>query len=132
MQSSNRSELPDDILNREPIAEKLVSLLTDDQLNLSPILINGKWGSGKTTFCKRLLSKMDGTSSDKVLMPIYINAYQEDHIDDPLLSCISALRECIQESKIDENLKDTILNTSKNLAKLGTKLAIKAFNGVFF
>ena len=38
---------------RKPIAEKLISLL-DSDINLSPLVIDGGWGTGKTEFCKKV------------------------------------------------------------------------------
>lgn len=38
---------------RKPIAEKLISLL-DSDINLSPLVIDGGWGTGKQSFAKKL------------------------------------------------------------------------------
>ena len=39
-----------DEFTREPIAEKIIKLL-DSAIDVSPMIIDGKWGTGKTEFC---------------------------------------------------------------------------------
>ncbi|WP_244572458.1 P-loop NTPase fold protein, partial [Escherichia coli] len=43
---------------RKPIAEKLIALLNSD-INLSPLVIDGGWGTGKTEFCKKVANLIE-------------------------------------------------------------------------
>ena len=40
-----------DDFNRKPIAEKIIKLLESD-IDVSPLLIDGDWGTGKSEFCQ--------------------------------------------------------------------------------
>ena len=42
-----------DEFSRKPIAEKIIRLLNSD-IDVSPLIIDGKWGTGKTEFCFKL------------------------------------------------------------------------------
>lgn len=46
-----------DEFKREKIADNILKLLESD-LKLSPIVINGPWGSGKTEFCHKMVNKV--------------------------------------------------------------------------
>ena len=41
-----------DEFNRKPIAENIIKLLTLP-IDLSPMVIDGGWGTGKTEFCQK-------------------------------------------------------------------------------
>ena len=47
-----------DEFNRKPIAEKIITLLESD-IDVSPLLIDGDWGTGKSEFCQKLINLMD-------------------------------------------------------------------------
>ena len=49
-------DTPDEF-NRKPIAENIIRLLTLD-IDLSPMVIDGGWGTGKTEFCQKLIRLM--------------------------------------------------------------------------
>jgi hypothetical protein len=78
-----------DEFTREPIAEKIIKLL-DSAIDVSPMIIDGKWGTGKTEFCFKLknLIEADNTNGYKIG---YVNAFQADHANEPLLTLIAAV-----------------------------------------
>ncbi|ERL56888.1 KAP family P-loop NTPase fold protein [Psychrobacter aquaticus] len=78
-----------DEFTRKPIAEKIIRLL-DSDIDVSPLIIDGKWGTGKTEFCFKLknLIEADDTNDYKVG---YVNAFQADHANEPLLTLISEI-----------------------------------------
>lgn len=78
-----------DEFTREPIAEKIIKLL-DSAIDVSPMIIDGKWGTGKTEFCFKLknLIEADNTNDYKIG---YVNAFQADHANEPLLTLIAAV-----------------------------------------
>ncbi|EAZ9462311.1 NTPase, partial [Salmonella enterica] len=75
-----------DEFNRKPIAENLIELL-DSDIDISPMIIDGMWGTGKTEFCHKIINKMKSRDS-KV---IYIDAFSDDHADSPLLTILSSI-----------------------------------------
>ena len=72
---------------REPIAEKIIKLL-DSEIDVSPLIIDGKWGTGKTEFCFKLKNLIEADSSNNYKVG-YVNAFQADHANEPLLTLIS-------------------------------------------
>ena len=45
-----------DEFRREQVAERVIKLLTSD-IDVSPMVIDGDWGTGKTEFCHKLINK---------------------------------------------------------------------------
>ncbi|PMN52165.1 hypothetical protein BCT30_13620 [Enterovibrio norvegicus] len=78
-----------DEFSRRPIAEKAIRLLSSD-IDLSPMVIDGSWGAGKTVFCHKLINLMKETEGDKFHF-LYIDAFRADHADEPLLTVLAAV-----------------------------------------
>ena len=81
---SNRDEF-----TRKPIAEKIIKLL-DSDIDVSPLIIDGRWGTGKTEFCFKLKNLIESDSSNNYKIG-YVNAFQADHTNEPLLTLISEI-----------------------------------------
>lgn len=77
-----------DDYNRLPIAENLIKLLTSE-IKLSPIVIDGGWGTGKTEFCYKTINLLKKFNPD--YEPIYIDAFKSDHADEPLVTLLAAV-----------------------------------------
>ena len=76
----------DDQLEVKKFAARLTSLLQGQTEPLT-VALNGAWGSGKTFLLKRWcedLKKQGHTA-------IYFNAWEDDHLDDPLVAIIGQL-----------------------------------------
>ena len=67
-----------DEFNRRAIAEKTISLLTSD-IEVSPLIIDGDWGTGKSEFCHKLINLMKVSHTEHQL--IYVDAYKADNVD---------------------------------------------------
>jgi len=74
---------------RKPIAEKIIKLL-DSDIDVSPLIIDGKWGTGKTEFCFKLKNLIENDDSNNYKVG-YVNAFQADHANEPLLTLISEI-----------------------------------------
>jgi DNA polymerase III delta prime subunit len=127
-QPSDTYELPEDIFGREAIAEKIKGLLESD-IDLSPMVIDGDWGIGKTVFCHRLINKINESQQ---LNCVYIDAFRADHIDDPLISIISEIGKLVEknggEGKLDsfiDGAKPFIRTAAKTLGKAAVSFALK-------
>ncbi|MFK8067252.1 MAG: P-loop NTPase fold protein [Gammaproteobacteria bacterium] len=84
-------ENPKDFLDRKEYAEFLTGYLCNKQ---DPFVlnINARWGSGKTYFLTHW------RESIKTRYPtVYVNAWESDFSDDPLVAVISAIHEQIVE-----------------------------------
>ena len=112
---------------RQPIAEKIIKLL-DSEINVSPMIIDGKWGTGKTEFCFKLknLIEADNTNDYKVG---YVNAFQADHANEPLLTLIAEVASFYDEK--DDKRKNFIKNAVPYL-RLISGIGLKAGLGFAF
>ena len=91
-----------DEFNRKPIAENIIRLLTSD-IDLSPMVIDGGWGTGKTEFCQKLIRLMQQKHSD--YQPVYIDAFRSDHSGEPLLALLAEIiKACTPSEGSDKKL----------------------------
>ena len=115
-----------DEFNRKPIAENIIKLLTSP-IDLSPMVIDGGWGTGKTEFCQKLIRLMQQQHPD--YQPVYIYAFRSDHSGEPLLALLAEIiKACTPEDtdgQPSEKRKNITRNFSK-VAKFGIKTALNA------
>ncbi|MCL1125791.1 KAP family P-loop NTPase fold protein [Shewanella surugensis] len=76
-----------DEFKRKSIAEKVMSLLQAD-IDISPIVIDGSWGTGKTEFCHKLINLMSDNNTHHL---IYIDAFKADHANEPLMTLLAEI-----------------------------------------
>ncbi|OOE76543.1 KAP family P-loop NTPase fold protein, partial [Salinivibrio sp. ML290] len=92
---------PPDTLNREKYASYLTGLLKrkgydqrrgDEAKRTYVLNLNSEWGSGKTYFLRRW------SESIKDQHPVvYVNAWEQDYSDDPLMTVITSMIEQLRE-----------------------------------
>ena len=99
-----------DEFKRKPIAENIIRLLTSD-IDLSPMVIDGGWGTGKTEFCQKLIRLMQQQHPD--YQPVYIDAFRSDHSGEPLLALLAE----IIKACIDEQPSEQRKNITRKVAK---------------
>ena len=104
-----------DEFNRKPIAENIIRLLTSP-IDLSPMVIDGGWGTGKTEFCQKLIRLMEQQQLN--YQPVYIDAFRSDHSGEPLLALLAEIiKTCTPPKDSDEKLieehKDRIRRITK-------------------
>lgn len=107
-----------DEFNRKPIAENLIKLL-DSDIDISPMIIDGMWGTGKTEFCHKITNSMQHNNKKVV----YINAFAEDHADAPLLTILSAIVSLIPD---ENNRRKNFIKQSIPAIKFAVKTTMKA------
>lgn len=104
-----------DEYGRKNVADKVTKLFSSE-VNVSPMIIDGRWGQGKTEFCYKLINQLE----DSDINCVYIDAYKNDHIDDPLLTIFSSIVEHIGDvEKKDKLIKKAIPVLSFGLKVLG-------------
>ncbi|UUI63013.1 MULTISPECIES: P-loop NTPase fold protein [Aeromonas] len=116
-------ELAGDRLDHARYAEFLTNYLAAEGKQRNYVLnLNAEWGAGKTWFIKRWYMEL------KQHYPtVYIDAWQQDFSDDPLLTVISSIIDQLKmitgkENPIPEGMRQRLLG----LFKVGGKLALKA------
>lgn len=108
-----------DEFKREPIAKKVSSLL-NSSIDLSPMVIDGGWGTGKTIFCHKLINLMQEQDRSHL---VYVDAFKADHADEPLLTILAEILKILPEGESRDNFIQKVLPTVryglKTLAKAG-------------
>ena len=103
-----------DEFNRKPIAENIIRLLTSD-IDLSPMVIDGGWGTGKTEFCKKLIRLMQEQHPD--YQPVYIDAFRSDHSGEPLLALLAEIIKACTPEDTGEQPSEQRKNITRKVAK---------------
>ncbi|MGL4475248.1 MAG: KAP family NTPase [Shewanella sp.] len=107
-----------DEFNRKNIAEKVIKLLRSD-IQVSPLVIDGSWGLGKTEFCHKLINLMKENDTHHL---IYIDAFKADHADEPLLTVLAKVLEVLPN---DED-KAGLIKKAIPALRYGLKVVAKA------
>ncbi len=118
-----------DEFNRKPIAENIIKLLTSP-IDLSPMVIDGGWGTGKTEFCKKLIRLMQEQHRD--YQPVYIDAFRSDHSGEPLLALLAEIiKACTPEDTDGQpsEKRKSFTNRISKVAGFGIKTIFKAVTG---
>ena len=132
--------IPDDLFERQKIVEKIFKILqseieeNDNQEHNSnlnsffPMLVDGNWGTGKTVFCRRLENYINNhcyCSSDnqKHFQTIYIDAFENDHTDNPLFVLLSKIIECLNKQNNTDKIQEITNNAGKVLWSFAKSIA---------
>ncbi|WP_421200627.1 P-loop NTPase fold protein [Aeromonas enteropelogenes] len=121
--AGSEEHLSADRLERAQYAHFLTNYLATEGKQRNYVLnLNAEWGAGKTWFIKRWYMELKGHYPT-----VYIDAWQQDFSDDPLLTVISSIIDQLKEvagkdNKIPEGMRQRLLG----LFKVGSKLALKA------
>lgn len=107
-----------DLLARKSIAETLTGYL--DRLRAGAVIgISAPWGEGKTYFGRNWCAQLKG--SHRVA---YIDAFENDYLDDPFLLIASELSELMSSDDQRDKLKVSATKVFKAIVPVGTKALI--------
>jgi len=112
-----------DRLDRARYAEFLTNYLAAEGKQRNYVLnLNAEWGAGKTWFIKRWYMEL------KAHYPtVYIDAWQQDFSDDPLLTVISSIIDQLRDATGNKvAIPDGIKSKLLGLLKVGGKLVLKS------
>lgn len=113
-----------DDFNRKSIAEKLIRLLTSNDIDISPMVIDGGWGTGKSEFCLKTINLIKSECSDKYHV-VYIDAFKTDYTGEPVLALLGEIiNTCCPEDESRENFINTMGNAAAFLLKTTLKTAV--------
>ncbi|MBB3324887.1 P-loop NTPase fold protein [Atlantibacter sp. RC6] len=107
-----------DEYQRKKIAINIKRLISYG-IDISPIVIDGEWGTGKTEFCLKLQNFF--STDDIGCKVIYIDAFKEDHSDDPLLTMTAAIAAVLPPKE-----KTALISKAIPALKFGLKTTLKA------
>ena len=107
-----------DEFGRKVIAEKVISLLVSDA-QVSPMIIDGGWGTGKTEFCKKLINLLG--ESNPGFGVVYIDAFRYDNNSEPLLAVLSSIIKILPEAE-----QTSLTEKALPAIKFGIKTTLKA------
>ncbi|MFK5927183.1 MAG: P-loop NTPase fold protein [Desulfuromusa sp.] len=107
-----------DEYQRRLIAEKIIRLL-ESEVKISPLVIDGHWGAGKTEFCCKLIHLIEDGEAN--LQPIYVDAFKADHADEPLMTLMAAVLRALPEAD-----REPLVKKALPVIKFGIKTALKA------
>jgi hypothetical protein len=79
---------------RKKVGERLVNAFKDD-VAISPLMLAGDWGGGKTEFTLKTINLIKERLSSAT--PVYLDAYKTDYHDDPLIALSAAVLEAVPE-----------------------------------
>ena len=113
-QSLEKTFATHDEFNRKPIAENIIRLLTLP-IDLSPMVIDGGWGTGKTEFCQKLIRLMEQQHPD--YQPVYIDAFRSDHSGEPLLALLAEIIKACTPEDTGEQPSEQRKNITRKVAK---------------
>ncbi|MFB3948377.1 P-loop NTPase fold protein [Aeromonas veronii bv. sobria] len=112
-----------DRLDRARYAEFLTKYLAAEGKQRNYVLnLNAEWGAGKTWFIKRWYMEL------KAHYPtVYIDAWQQDFSDDPLLTVISSIIDQLRDATGNKvAIPDGVKSKLLGLLKVGGKLVLKS------
>ena len=112
--SENPTFVTQNEFNRKPIAENIIRLLTSP-IDLSPMVIDGGWGTGKTEFCQKLIRLMQQQHPD--YQPVYIDAFRSDHSGEPLLALFAEIIKACTPEDTGERPSEQRKEMTKKVAK---------------
>ena len=104
-----------DKLGRKDSADAFSTVIKHCSSTGCVIALNGEWGSGKTTFVKMFMQKMENEGGH----PLYFNAWENDYVSDPFIALLSELKELYPES-------DNWNNVISSGCKILTSMAVAA------
>ena len=114
-----------DEFKRKSIALKAIKLLKSD-MDISPMVIDGDWGTGKTEFCHKLINLMKEDETHNI---IYIDAFKADHINEPLMTVLAEIIKILpndgERSKFIKKVLPTVRFGLKTLAKAGVSQLLR-------
>jgi hypothetical protein len=103
---------------REQVADKVIKLLCSD-IDVSPMVVDGNWGTGKTEFCHKLINKFKDEHEDYRIL--YIDAFRADHADDALMTILAEVLTLIPIDK-----KENFLKKAVPVIRFGIKTLLKS------
>lgn len=108
-----------DEFSRQNIAQNIITLI-DSPAEISPFVIDGGWGTGKTEFSLKLCNLLKNEDKNSV---VYIDAFKTDHANEPLLSVMAEILKLVPEKS---GQRQRVINKILPAVRFGLKASLKA------
>ena len=105
--------------DRKDVGDKLSKFLEAIEEPLV-IALDGSWGCGKTHFLKLWVGSHT-ESTDAATTVIYFDAFENDYLDDPLISLIDAITDRLKQTGKLEQISKTLKKLAPNLARISLR-----------
>ena len=90
-------------------------------LNVRTICLNGRWGTGKTFFCHRLVEHLEQCSEAPLVL--YMDCFEEDSVNEPMLSLMAVLYRNINED-IKQEIASQVVRVIKASMLIGATIGL--------
>lgn len=119
-------EKDNDPLSRHELAEQLAVLYSNLEHG-SVAILNGRWGSGKSVFAKKMLAHL----RKRGISATYFDAFAKDYVESPFLALSGHIIQEIEDSgnarlAQSEEIRRTSKEVAKKLGSISAKVAVKA------
>lgn len=109
-----------DIFQAKEAGERLANVVTDLEGH-SVIVLDGDWGTGKTTFIKQWAGLLRTEGGHPV---VYLDAFRSDHLSDPFFAMLAQVLDyCDQRGRKD--LSNTLTTAAKRLLQALPGIAMR-------
>lgn len=127
IQVNNTDPYSEDILGRKEPGDILLQLVKSFSEGFV-MALNGKWGSGKTTFVNMWQQQMKNEGYET----IYYNSWENDYISDPLIGLIAEFKKMAQtgDEKRIEKYTNIVRKISFSMVPSLLALMVKHFTGI--
>lgn len=105
-----------DEFERKNVASNIIKLINSN-IEVSPLILDGDWGTGKTEFSKKLQTFINQETTHQV---VYIDAFKEDHADAPIVSITAGIASVLPKEKA-RKFREKALPAIKFCLKTGLK-----------
>jgi hypothetical protein len=121
MQFDESKPFHDDLFKRKQLAEQLTGYI--DRLRDGTVLaIDAPWGEGKSWFGRNWAAGLKKTQDYRV---IYLDAFQQDYVEDPFLLITSEINELIaSDEDLAQDIKGKAAKVMKAILPVSTKVLI--------
>jgi hypothetical protein len=118
MQFDESNPFHGDLFKRKQLAEQLTGYI--DRLRDGTVLaIDAPWGEGKSWFGRNWAASL----KKQDYRVIYLDAFQQDYVEDPFLLIASEINELIAcDEDLAQDLKEKAANVMKAILPVGTKV----------
>lgn len=106
-------------LEKSGLIESITDLLL--RLDIKTVCLDGRWGTGKTFFCHRLIKHLE--EQTEVPLVLYMDCFEEDSVNEPMLSLMTLLYQAVDED-IKQKLANCVARVLKATAWVGAASAI--------
>lgn len=117
----------EDEFQRKQFAESVLKLLKGD-IDITPLVIEGDWGTGKTVFCKKFMALIN-SSSELNTQTVYVDAFSEDYYNQPLLSILIAVYQVFPSNKEKQRLREILIKLVKATSSISLELVLTKLFG---